>query len=58
MSEKIFKKIDETKWLLPQSYKQGMRVPGLVIATEKLIEGIEKGVHRPARKRGNASRDI
>jgi tRNA-splicing ligase RtcB len=42
MSERVFKKIDEIRWLLPQSYKQGMRVPGLVIATEKLMEGIEK----------------
>jgi len=35
------RKIDEVRWELPKGYKPGMRVPGLVFATEKLVKGIE-----------------
>ncbi|HSQ52961.1 MAG TPA: RtcB family protein, partial [Acidobacteriota bacterium] len=31
-------KIDEYSWRIPQSYKSGMRVPGLVFADDQLIE--------------------
>jgi tRNA-splicing ligase RtcB len=30
------KKISDTIWELPASYKEGMRVPARIIATEKL----------------------
>lgn len=35
-------KIDDYKWRIPQSYKQGMRVPGIVYADEKLIQKIKQ----------------
>ena len=31
-------RVDEYRWLIPQSYRQGMRVPGMVFADEQLIE--------------------
>ncbi|MCH7999868.1 MAG: RtcB family protein, partial [Chloroflexi bacterium] len=30
-------KIDDQRWLLPKSYKPGMRVPGLVFASEEML---------------------
>ena len=36
-------KIDPCCWRIPKSYKQGMRVDGLIFANDKLIE-IRKGV--------------
>jgi tRNA-splicing ligase RtcB (3'-phosphate/5'-hydroxy nucleic acid ligase) len=33
-------KIDDYRWLIPKSYKSGMRVDGLVIASEKMIKDI------------------
>jgi len=38
----ILQRIDEVRWQLPRGYKAGMRVPGLIIATEKLVRRIEK----------------
>jgi len=35
-------KIDDYRWRIPQSYKPGMRVPGLIYASEKLLESIYK----------------
>ncbi|HXV27437.1 MAG TPA: RtcB family protein, partial [bacterium] len=35
------KKIDDYRWEIPQSYKKGMRVPGLVLADEKLLPKIQ-----------------
>ena len=32
-------KLDDWRWLLSPSYKPGMRVPGLIFATEKMLEG-------------------
>ncbi len=32
------KKLDENRWEIPMDFKQGMRVPGLVFASEKLLE--------------------
>tara|TARA_Y100000310_G_scaffold272474_1_gene287439 strand:- start:5114 stop:8074 length:2961 start_codon:yes stop_codon:yes gene_type:complete len=41
---KELKKIDETTWELPTSYKQGMNVPARFIATEHLIKNMDEGV--------------
>jgi len=38
----VLQRIDEVRWLLPKGYKAGMRVPGLIISTGKLIRGVEK----------------
>jgi tRNA-splicing ligase RtcB len=35
-------KIDEYSWLIPKSYKSGMRVPGMVFADKQLIEKIKQ----------------
>jgi tRNA-splicing ligase RtcB len=35
-------KIDSFRWRIPQSYKKGMRVPGIIFASETLIEQIKK----------------
>jgi tRNA-splicing ligase RtcB len=36
------KKIDDFRWEISPSYKQGMRVPGLVYADEKMMETIKQ----------------
>lgn len=36
------KKIDDYRWEIPMTYKSGMRVPGLIYASEELIKEIEK----------------
>lgn len=41
--EKI-KKISETVWEIPMEYKEGMRVPARIYATEKLLTGMDQGV--------------
>jgi tRNA-splicing ligase RtcB len=33
-------KIDSNRWEIPQSYKPGMRVPGLIYASEEMLESI------------------
>ncbi|MDP2920242.1 MAG: RtcB family protein [Dehalococcoidia bacterium] len=33
-------KVDEYRWRIPQSYKQGMRVPGLIYASRQMLENI------------------
>jgi len=33
-------KLDNFRWKIPQSYKPGMRVPGLIYANEQLLTGI------------------
>lgn len=38
------KKISDTIWELPRSYKKGMLVPARIYATEKLIEEMDEGV--------------
>jgi tRNA-splicing ligase RtcB (3'-phosphate/5'-hydroxy nucleic acid ligase) len=35
-------RVDETCWRIPKSYKQGMRVDGLIFASEALLEQIKK----------------
>ena len=37
-------KISDTIWELPTSYKEGMRVPARIYATEKLLQGMDAGV--------------
>ena len=39
------KKISETVWELPPTYKQGMRVPARIIATEKLVREMDEAVY-------------
>src|SRR3989338_11025257 len=34
-------KLDENRWQIPMSYAQGMRVPGLIFADERLLEDIK-----------------
>ncbi len=41
---KELKKVNETTWELPPSYKEGMRVPARIIATERLIRNMDAGV--------------
>ena len=38
--KRILEKVDDQRWLLPQEYKQGMRVPGLIFASEELLDVI------------------
>ena len=33
-------KIDDYRWLIPQSYMKGMRVPGLIFSSERLLKKI------------------
>ncbi len=35
-------KVDDYRWRIPTSYKQGMRVPGMIYADEKLLKDILK----------------
>ena len=39
-------KISDTVWELPATYKQGMRVPARIIATEKLVREMEEAVYQ------------
>lgn len=41
---KDFKKISDTIWELPPGYKEGMRVPARIYATQKLLEEMDAGV--------------
>src|SRR3989304_4439428 len=36
----ILQKIDDWRWLLPREYKAGMRVPGLIFASEEVLGAI------------------
>src|SRR4030042_1974961 len=35
-------KIDDYRWEIPQSYKSGMRVPGLIYADEEMLKSIRE----------------
>jgi len=35
-------KVDDYRWEIPQSYKPGMRVPGLIYATEAMLECMQQ----------------
>lgn len=39
-----FKQVSDVVWEIPQSYKEGMRVPARVYATRKLLDGMDSGV--------------
>ena len=41
---KEIKRISEGIWELPASYKKGMNVPARIVATEKLLRGMDAGV--------------
>ena len=36
------KKVDSFRWEIPRSYKQGMRVPGVIYASQHMIEQIKR----------------
>src|SRR5262244_786987 len=40
------RKISDTVWELPATYKQGMRVPARIIATEKLVREMDEAVYQ------------
>ncbi|MFA7303029.1 MAG: RtcB family protein [Methanoregula sp.] len=42
MSDINLEKIDDFRWRIPQSYKAGMRVPGIIYADEKLLKDIRQ----------------
>ncbi|MFC1927444.1 RtcB family protein [Chloroflexota bacterium] len=37
-----FIKIDDYRWKIPEDYKTGMRVPGLIYASERMLESIRE----------------
>jgi tRNA-splicing ligase RtcB len=39
-----FRKISDTVWEIPLGYKEGMRVPARIYATQKLLEAMDAGV--------------
>tara|TARA_Y100000034_G_C6778281_1_gene347637 strand:+ start:395 stop:613 length:219 start_codon:yes stop_codon:yes gene_type:complete len=39
-----FKKINKTTWEIPRSFKEGMRVPARIIATEGILKTMDQGV--------------
>ena len=41
---KEVKKISDTIWEIPKSFKQGMNVPARIYATEKLLHGMDDAV--------------
>ena len=41
---KEIKRINEVTWEIPPSYKDGMRVPARIIATESLLNAMDPGV--------------
>ena len=40
--QEILKKIDDYRWEIPQNYKKGMVVPGLIFASEMVLSHIIK----------------
>ena len=36
-------KIDDYRWKIPENYKTGMRVPGLVYASKEMLESLRAG---------------
>jgi len=39
------KKVNDTTWELPVSFKKGMRVPARIIGTKELIDAMDAGVY-------------
>lgn len=44
MAPKELKRITDTIWEVPTTFKQGMQVPARIYATEKLIREMDDGV--------------
>ncbi len=44
MPPKEMKKINDTTWDIPTSFKKGMNVPARIIATKKLVDAMDDGV--------------
>jgi len=42
MAQPRIKRIDETRWEIPQDYKPDMRVPGIIYADDDLMKIIEQ----------------
>src|SRR5215813_8437070 len=40
------RKVSDTVWELPAAYKDGMRVPARIVATEKLVREMDEVVYR------------
>jgi len=40
--KRILQKVDDWRWILPQEYKPGMRVPGLIYASEEMLDQISE----------------
>jgi len=38
------KRISETVWEIPQTFKEGMRVPARLYGTEKIVREMDEGV--------------
>ncbi|HAG83676.1 MAG TPA: RNA-splicing ligase RtcB [Cyanobacteria bacterium UBA12227] len=43
--KEVLKRISDTIWEIPISYKEGMRVPARIYGTEKLISELDEGVY-------------
>ena len=41
---KDLKQVSDVMWELPKSYKEGMLVPGRIVATKKLLQDMDAGV--------------
>lgn len=42
------KKIDGYRWLIPKSYKEGMRTDGLIYATEEIMQDLDESLEQVA----------
>lgn len=40
VTQGMFERIDEFRWRIPKSYKEGMRVDGMILADESMLEDI------------------
>ncbi|HEY9625600.1 MAG TPA: RtcB family protein [Crinalium sp.] len=45
MSYEVLRRVSETIWEIPPSYKDGMRVPARIYGTEKLIRDLDEAVY-------------
>jgi len=43
-------KIDDYRWKIPENYKTGMRVPGLIYASKEMLESIVRNKPRTSRQ--------
>ncbi|MDD5081881.1 MAG: RtcB family protein [Dehalococcoidales bacterium] len=40
--QQVLNKIDDYRWEIPRTYKEGMRVPGLIFASESMLQDIRE----------------